>query len=243
MRQIADIIADVLNSTIPYSLQGRKKKLRRAKVDFTTLEVAKLHVHDLAQGAGMDFEPTVHGYPHFNYLDDKPSGRWVAFDIRGEKVREFLNFALVSDVGSLQMGEKQRTGMHTPVGEINANLSCLGPYAFRLSLPAGKSGLAAAWLRDLSDGYVAFDDDPIRKLPGPVIVIESSDEPVSVLEDEVQAADKPYYIGIQEAEGDSLPEYMWQSEESELRSWLEIAGLVHIRLGRTPGSARSCWLV
>ncbi len=217
MRQIADIIADVLNSTIPYSLQGRKKKLRRAKVDFTTLEVAKLHVHDLAQGAGMDFEPTAHGYPHFYYLDDKPSGRWVAFDIRGEKVREFLNFALVSDVGSLQMGEKQRTGMHTPVGEINANLTCLGPYAFRLSLPAGKSGLAAAWLRDLSDGYVAFDDDPIRKLPGPVVVIESSDEPVSVLEDEVQAADKPYYIGIQEAEGDSLPEFMWQSEESELR--------------------------
>ncbi len=217
MRQIADIIADVLISTIPYSLQGRKKKLRRAKVDFTTLEVAKLHIHDLAQGAGMDFEPTAHGYPHFYYLDSKPTGRWVAYDIQGEKVREFLNFALVSDVGALQVGEKQRTCIRTPVGEINANLTCLGPYVFRLSLPAGKSGLAAAWLRDLSDGYVTFDDDPIRKLPGPVVVIESSDEPVSVLEGEVQAANKPYYIGIKEDEGDSLPEFMWQAEESELR--------------------------
>ncbi len=33
--------------------------------------------------------------------------------------------------------------------------------------------MAAAWLRDLSDGYVYFDEDPLRKMPGPVSVADS----------------------------------------------------------------------
>ena len=74
----------------------------------------------------------------------------------------------------LKPGESQPTRLYTPQGEVDGSLTCLETYRFKLTLPAAKSGMAAAWLRDLSDGYVAFDEDPLRKLPGPVSVSQSA---------------------------------------------------------------------
>ena len=49
---------------------AKKGDLFRARVDFEAFNDAKLNVRDLALRAGIDFEPTKHGYPHFYYLDD-----------------------------------------------------------------------------------------------------------------------------------------------------------------------------
>ena len=92
---MADYLSDLLKSTTPLSLEGRKGEVRRAKIDFTTLEKLEFAVRNLAERPGSIPSRSQHGYPHFFYLDDRPKGRdgWVAYDLSGEHVRPFLNFA------------------------------------------------------------------------------------------------------------------------------------------------------
>jgi glycine hydroxymethyltransferase len=216
MQALADIIADVLQSTTPFYLEGRKGDLRRAKVDFTVLEEAKLKVRALAEKAAQ-VEPTdKHAYPHFYYIDDRPAGEWAAYGVFGDRVRAFLNTALASDVEALQPGQSQATCMVTPKGEVTGVLTCLSAYEYKFSVPAAQAGLAAAWLRDLSDGYVSFDDDHQRKLPGPIIVPEAS-EPVSKADGKTVSATKPYFIGAPASSGLALPAFEWKEPAETLR--------------------------
>lgn len=225
MLLLADLIADLLHAITPYSLEGRKGEARRAKVDFGLLEEVKIKVRELAEKAGIDFEPTRHGYPHFFYLDDKPASEgWVAYDLSGARVRQFLDYAVSADLDNLKPGESTATCIITPKGTVEGALTCLAKDAYRLSLPSWQASLAATWLRDLSDGYVAFDDDPLRKLPGPIVVKPSTAEPVrkSCLEEPTLSPArgylKPYFIGIPTTEGQPLPPFSWQAQaEAPLR--------------------------
>ena len=218
MLQLADAIADLLQANTPFGLEGRKGEMRRTKVEFGVLEEVKLRVRDLAHLAGIDFEPARHGYPHFYYLDDKPLKSDTAYEIRGERVRSFVNFAFSSSADHLLAGQVQITKLYTPKGEVDGLLSLINPHCFRFFVSGGNSGLAAAWLRNLSDGYVAFDDDPLRKLPGPVIVQEvEATAPKAADENEV-SRDKPYYIGQLGSHGSQpLPPFEWQDQEGALK--------------------------
>jgi glycine hydroxymethyltransferase len=213
MVKLADIIADVLKSATPYHLESRKGVALRAKVNFDILEKAKLRVRALASVAGRDGSACCHGYPHFYYSDDPASD---VFDLRGEHVRQYLDFALTCDVSSLEPGQSIPTSLHTPQGTVDGTLTCVTPYHFRLSVAPAKSGLAATWLRDLSDGYVAFDGDLLRKLPGPVQVLDSSAAAVPPLNGE-KTAPKPYFIGAAPEPANPLPSYKWQDQPASLR--------------------------
>ena len=57
MRQIADIIADLLQAISPYSIETHHGPLALAKVKFETLEEARLKIRALAQNAGIDCKP------------------------------------------------------------------------------------------------------------------------------------------------------------------------------------------
>ncbi len=224
MVALADIIADLMLAMTPFGLGGRKGEARRAKVDFTVLEEAKIKVRSLAEKAGIDFDPIQHGYPHFYYLDDKPvSDGWVAFDLVGERVRQFLDYAASCDVDEIKPGESAATCIFTPTGTVEGALTRDLDGAFRLSVPSWQGGLAAAWLRDLSDGYVGFDDDLSRKLSGPVIIRQSSAAPVekSCLEEPSlspsRGTGKPYFIGMPAGTGQALPKFEWQEQEAALR--------------------------
>jgi len=224
--QLADIIADILRSTEPYALEGRRKMLRRAKVDYSVLETAKISVRDLAGAAGIDFEPGRHGYPHFYYRDETPEGKdgWVAFDMHGEQIRQFIDYAVSCDLASLAPGESAPTCLHTTEGTVEGALTCLSSVEFRLSVPTWSAPLAANWLRGLSDGYIKFDSDLLKKLPGPVIVKASSADPVqkNCADEPVlspsRGSVKPYFIGIPEGTGTALTEFSWtEPEHSELK--------------------------
>ncbi len=220
--QIADLVAEIIRATTPFSIAGRKGDLRRAKVEFQVLEQAKIKVRELAEGAGIDYEPSSHAYPHFYYLDDQPVGKdgWVAYDLRGERVRQFLDYAVSCDISSLQPGESAPTCLHTARGSVEGALTRGAECDFRLSLPTWSAPLAVAWLRDLSDGYIAFDDDPRRKLPGPVVIAPSAMDPVQKnCDDEpvlgtARGPSKPYFVGIPEGAGEALPPFAWQEKES-----------------------------
>ncbi|MFL7893162.1 MAG: glycine cleavage system aminomethyltransferase GcvT [Anaerolineales bacterium] len=224
MLEIADVIADLLQSTTPYTIMGRRKPLQRAKVDFDTLEESKLRIKALAEAAGIDYEAHKHGYPHFFYRDDfkaRGAKEVVTFAIQGQPVRQFLNYALSSDIELLEPGESQGTSLHTPDGEVAGILTCIENHLFYLTVMGGDlAGLAAAWLRDLSDGFVQFDDDVLRKLPGIVSVREIETDAESKDPGRESGYRKPYFIGYQDqavAELPALPEFQWKEGGGELR--------------------------
>lgn len=220
MQELADIISDLLNAVAPYKQPGRKGDLLRAKVDFLFLEDAKLRVRLLAQNAGIDFMPLEHGYPHYHYLDDDTSqgADWDALDLTGEHVRQFLNFVVSSDASALQAGVTQPTKLYLPQGEVDGYLTCLSEFEFRLSLPSKKLGMAAVWLRDLSDGYIAFGDDLLKKLPGPVAVLDSTAGPEPQVDGNPVGEEKPYFIGNNgSSSGEVKPRFVWEDQEGALR--------------------------
>jgi glycine hydroxymethyltransferase len=222
MVRLADIIADVLLASEPYTIDGRRGVARRAKIDFQVLEGAKLKARDLADRAGAEIEAARHGYPHFYYIDDIPQGKDTAvFLLEGDRAAEYLNYAAASDVEALQAGESQATRIYTSLGEVDGVLSRAGAGSFSLSVGAGKAGLVSAWLRALSDGYVAFDEDELRKLPGPVIVQEGEGEPGTASDGNPIGARKPYFIGLSQAasdgSGEPLPSFAWEERDGDLR--------------------------
>ena len=215
-RQVADIIADILFSCEPY-YQGRRL---RAKVDFKTLEEAKLKVRDLAQSAGIDYKPQSHGYPHFYYLDDTAdeSKTTSSYIITGDKSREYLDYLVSSDIETMECGQNQPAMLYTPEASIPVMVTCDELQSFHLTVPAEKSSLVLTWLRAVSDGYVRVDDDVMRKIPGPVIVRESDREHDSILDGERYGKNKPFYLGMKEEKGEPLPEFVWEEiEDPELQ--------------------------
>jgi glycine hydroxymethyltransferase len=219
MIAVADVMADLLQATTPYCLESPNGDNLRAKVDFDVLEDAKLRIRRLAEQAGADLETPRSGYPYFFYIDDAPADptQPAAFELAGDAVREFANFAFSSDVEKLQPGQAQATRLYTSHGAIDGVLEALSADRFRLSVPAENAGLVSAWLRDLSDGYTAFDADPRRRLPGPAIVSPSA-EPASLeLAGDPVSHEKPWFIGISETSGKPLPLFEWQEQDHPIR--------------------------
>lgn len=239
MVQLADLMNQLLRATTPYILESRQGDTRRAKVDFKALEDVKLKVRDLALKAGSDVDPVEMGYPHFYYLDGPLPGRTrqglgeritgsvrslvssnESFVISGDRVRTFLNIALTSNIEALAPGQSQPTTLVTPSGPVEGVLAFLGANDYQLTVSDVQASLAAAWLRDLSDGYVAFGDDVYRKLPGPILVRHTASpikvEPTS----QALSPEKPYFIGIESAPTGAqaaLPAFTWTDKENPLR--------------------------
>ena len=207
-RQLADIIADVLLACQPFSVETvRKGKARRAKLDFNALNEAKIKIRDLALSAGIDFEPSEHGYPHFYYLDDKATSG--VFDLKGTRVRQFLDYSVGTDLTALKPGSSAPTCVHTPAETVEGMLTCVSADEYRLSVPVEKATLAATWLRDLSDGYILFDESVERIMPGPVVVAESDAQPVERTEGDCCNKEKPYFLSMCEGEGEAMPSFEW----------------------------------
>jgi len=217
-RQLADIIADVLWATKPHGRVGIGETIRRAKVDFEILEQSKLKVRDLALAAGIDFESTTHGYPHFYYIDKKPVDKdWTVLNLSGDRVRLYLDMTLASDVESLEPGQSQPTRLYVAGELVEGWLSCVSAYEYRLTIPSANAARVATWLRDLSDGYVLFDEDEHKKIPGLTEIEISKAKPVIFAEGNPAPRCKPFFVGITDVPCEALPEFKWEEKEIPLR--------------------------
>ena len=216
MTKVADIIADVLLATTPYTVETRKGPAIRAKVDFNVLQDARLRVRALTASAGSDSAPSQSGYPHFYYVDDLPLAKSerIALNLSGENLTHYINYVFSSAAEELTPGESQSTRLTTPKKVIDGVLTFVRPGLFRFSIKREDFGLAATFLRDLSDGYVAFDNDLPRRIPGPIIVEESKEPAIASASGEALAVEKPYFIGQQIGTGKGLPEFVWEEKES-----------------------------
>ncbi len=219
MLQIADVMADVLQACIPYSVETRTGLAQRAKVKFDVLEDAKLKVRAIAEKAGIDFTPGQHSYPHYYFIDDRPKSKraWSALELTGDNVRHFVNYAFSSDIEALQVGESQATTLTTPKGQVRGTLTFVQAGQYRFSCPTSEIGLAATFLRGLSDGYISFDPQETRRIPGPVIVAESTEKAIPRTNGKPVSPVKPYFIGIEDGKGKALPCFTWQDIEGEIK--------------------------
>lgn len=216
LRQVADTIADLFSGVTPYAMSAGRKPQLRAKVDFATLEEAKLRVKALAEQAkNLDNVAATDGYPHYFDIEDNQSTTWASFQLNGEHIRHFLAYAFASDIEVLDPGESQPTLLHTTKGDVEGFLKCVTPSYFTLTVPGKQAGLASAWLRDLSDAYIQFDPDLNMRMPGPM-QIEDLD-PLSPEESSAPAIgnNKPYYAGCQNdaRQGQVLPPFKWDTAE------------------------------
>ncbi len=195
MVTVADIIADLLYATFPYSVDSRSGPTQRAKVDFVIFESARMRVRDLAEKAGSDLTIEKHGYPHFYYLDEQCDSPTCAYDISGKNLISFLNYAFASNVEELAEGDSQNTLLIANGESIEGILTCVTMEHYRFTTSAVKANLAATWLRDLSDAFVKFDDDLLKRLPGPIMVKPSPVTQTLSAENEALDNSKPYFVG------------------------------------------------
>ena len=218
LREVADIIADTLQAIQPYFMLGGKKSMR-AKVDFSIFESAKIRIRTIADKAGTDLTIERHGYPFFAYLDDYSNDKSseITFSLHGEKIRPFLNYAMVDDIEQFTNNEAMPTSIMIDGKNISLTLAMGNtPDEYFATLSTRDAGIFAAWLRDLSDGFIHFDPDWMRKLPGPIVVRES------ILPDGIRTIKpnslnlKPYYIGSDSTvHADALPEFIWKEREDD----------------------------
>ncbi|HID89779.1 MAG TPA: aminotransferase class I/II-fold pyridoxal phosphate-dependent enzyme, partial [Anaerolineae bacterium] len=236
MRELAHLIAEALKAIRPYTYPGRRGPVYRGKVEFDTLERARLAVAELAEKAAVDYEVKCTGYPHHCLLTDirPPEGEWSLIEIEGNAAPAFLEMALVEPVIDLEPGTPRPVTLLEANGEVMAQgvltRPGFGHYRYRLTIPTDRLQRVLAWLRDLSDGYVLFDPHDLQaKIPGPVVVrnLGATTPPPEI---ELRPYDaphppshKPYYIGLSthwdaEPRGEPLPRFEWEEpKEASLR--------------------------
>lgn len=237
--QLGDIIADVLLAAVPFSYASRRRPLARTKIDFITLQEARLRVRDLAASVGIDTDAVADDYPHFHYMeapDDTANPQTLI--IRGEEARAFLHTALTSDVNALKPGDSQPTRILKPEGgEISrGSVEMIAPGTYHLHLERS-AGYVAAWLRSLSDSFALFDHlDVYARLRGPVDVVQGGRASIDVTWDEDTGyARKAYAVGLNGVDyagprGDELPEFTYEAPERDDLLTTSLHGL-HKELG------------
>lgn len=229
--RLAEAIATVLHGCIPFAYTGPGgKTLYRAKVDYAALQRGRELVRELVHGAGRQPEGS---RSFLSGLADTAAelvhdltdvmmgeGRLDTVELRGESTTEFLNLALASDVLALTDGQTQPSRWYAPTGDVAATVyrQSAARWFVRFG-DAGTARLAAAYFRDLSDGFIHFGD-LYAKLPGP-IAIQMAAAPDAVVAPAEKAtpnasvASKPYFIGSESVVKAGnlpvpLPAFVWE---------------------------------
>ncbi|MCC6148430.1 MAG: glycine cleavage system aminomethyltransferase GcvT [Anaerolineaceae bacterium] len=218
MIKVADVMADILLAIKPYSIESRKGDVTRAKISFDVLEDAKIRVRNLAEQAGTDYTGSQKsGYPHFFYLDDKPAANteFVTFDLRYPNMVQIVDYIFASDTVHLKPGQSQDTLLHTSKGDVTGSLNYVSRGHFQFTVPSSQAALALNWLEGFSNGFIAFDDDLTRRIPGPFTIMQAEGVATKPTGKPTPAVDKPYYIGIEKGTGSPLPEFKWEEKESD----------------------------
>jgi glycine hydroxymethyltransferase len=206
MDLIAGLVHEVLTNIRPFVFPGRPD-LGRGKIDFETLQKAREGLRNIQPHANTticdldsDHQPDKNDSPYL--------------ELRGERVRDFLEETCVSNLRDLAPGQSKETGLLTKSGSVLAEIVVLrlennafGQHRFMLITPAERTEEIWQWLSDLSDGYVLFDEQRLEaKIDGPVVVRRLSQEEAAAhnapLSQVGQAAidtlveiNKPYFIG------------------------------------------------
>jgi glycine hydroxymethyltransferase len=237
MAQIATIIARAMKATEPFAYTGVRGPIYRGKIDFDVLEELRAEVAELAEKAGIDFEPVCSGYPHHCLVSEQQprKGPYVLIEIEGGDAAAFIEHTTPTEIADLKPEEWRAVTLLEPDGQAMSPALLqrvgLAQRCYRLAVPTDRAKCIVAWLRHLSDGFVGFDvADLWAKLPGPVVVRDlgpagESTPGLDALEQEEftpPVSRKPYFIGLSapnyaDPPGQSLPPFKWKGQEQPLR--------------------------
>lgn len=219
-RNLGGIIAKALHACRPFSYPRRVRSLARAKIDFDQLHQLRQEIRPLALEAGIDYEPTTHGYPHFYFLDDPlPDGPFIEFELKGENVEAVVRWATDLRPSRLETGTCVQGRLSGPDAETEIWVERLaGDGSWRVVVPRESAPWVRSWLRDLSDGFVTIDPKDLqRKLPGPFVLLEMGavEDAPDPVKPEFEP-DKPWFIGVSQTdEAAPLPPFHWEEAEAE----------------------------
>ncbi|MBA4385061.1 MAG: glycine cleavage system protein T [Anaerolinea sp.] len=216
MVEVANIMVDLLQACTPYSVETRKGLSARAKVDFKVLEDAKKRVRTLCEKAGTDIDYQKNGYPQFYHLDDQSASKseFATLKISGPSLRQYISYCFSSDVEALEASQSQKTSLATPLGIIDGTIANVDGNSYRFSFSKEKFGLAATFLRGLAEGYITFDQDVPRRIPGSVVVTEDLESAPVKADGTLVVSPKPFFIGQTLQSGSHLPTFEWIEKES-----------------------------
>ncbi len=220
-RDLGRLVARLLKACQPYAISARKGRSTRAKVDFDALHSVSLAVRDLAAEAGIEIEGPRHDYPHFYYLDDPgPQDPYTVIDVSGESAGELLQWATSASPLEMPAGSSCRAAITTLSGTVDCALTLAdGEGNWHLTVESEAAAGVLAWLRDLSDGYVAFDTlDLHRKLPGPATIRVHGGAKALPAGEMTDGLYKPWYVGVPQQEAERLKAFEWiEPEDVPLR--------------------------
>jgi glycine hydroxymethyltransferase len=244
MDTLAGCLFKLLGGLRPLAYNGLIGLLPRAKVPLDVLDEVRTEVAAVAEKAGIDYEYSRSGYPH--YPAGKDEGGKEPRDIRvvGFRARQFLNQVCSSNLMGLEPGERAITYLLDRGGKLIAEVEVArdaadpsGRDSFLISCQAEELGGILSWLRALSDGYTLFDDaDLFRKVEGPVVIEsvpaagsghqpgakpgEAGGDLLSRTPDHFDLS-KPYFIGQGALPAGEPPRervsWSWQDCEGELK--------------------------
>jgi glycine hydroxymethyltransferase len=246
MEQIATIIARAMAATEPLAYSGVRGLAYRGKIDFDVLSELRVAVTELAAQAGIDFELPCSDYPHHCLVPtlQPRKGQYGLVEVEGNLAAAFVEQVTPTDVGDLKQGEWQGIVLLERDGQVMSPALVqrpgFGHNRYQLIVPNDRFIRVITWLRDLSDGYVRFDDaDLWAKLPGPVVVRDLGVADGVIAQEHGLArsgesfegdsngfippvSHKPYFIGLSapdysDSVDEALPFFEWQRPEMPLR--------------------------
>ena len=224
MVEIANIITDLLIETKPFTVVSSGKSQTRVKISFDVLENAKLSIRSIIERISNKDELGKSGYPFFAFLDDhltEDKNKLITFTLTGKKNRQVINYILPFSNEDIDVGASIQTRIFINGQEEECIFTNIDDLTFQLSFNSKIAGKSAAWLRDLSDGFIYFDEDLERRIPGPFHVKESKSATNTkpILKDSVST--KPFFVGITDKDSDQKPElpmFNWsQVAETQLK--------------------------
>lgn len=197
VRELADIIADIILDIRPFFYQGLTGNLPRGKVEYSTIIKAKDRVLNLNQSVALKSDEKI-GYPfmpfrpvkiektEYKYIEDTnvfvEMNKYGIFEISGERPRHFLHQILTADVINMKSGESLASPLFDADGRLLdfVNIFCVSNNnedRFVLVCNPHKRDMLLEYLRNISDGYIVFDrEDITKKIEGPANVIDLQDD-------------------------------------------------------------------
>jgi len=186
--ELASIIALILKNINPFTYIGLTGDLPRGKIGIEVIREAQKRVERLC--ADLVSERFTGGsfYPYFgscfSYKDEAEGGsKKQLLRVKGNRAVQFLEQATTTKVRALKNGEGHYSFIFGNDGGLLAYvyIQRISKYEFLLVCRTDDKKEVAEWLRGLSDGYLAFDDNDIfKKLEGPA-QIDDIDEKQQIL--------------------------------------------------------------
>ncbi len=209
MKKIAEIIQRALTNIQPYTYVGLSGELPRGKIEQDVLEELKCELATLAARTKAETVSRGRGYPHYCLAAgsndfSRYDGRGLLY-IGGWRAQPFLQEVATNNVAALQPGQSQRSTLLDRDGTLIDDVFIkrlepdeIGRHRYIVSTTPAGHAQVKAWFRNLSDGYVIFDEDDLyAKIEGPVTVVDLLD---SDGHDEVKSEALAFRDSLEEVE-------------------------------------------